>query len=546
MQSITGDLNAMDTKENIFKMNLFELAVFILLIGQMLFIIYTNLFCIPNTVDNDSAKLFIHAIEMWNNKTLFLHNWANMTTLEIDCSAILAMPLYSITHNIYTAFGLANIAFVTFYIYIFSGIMKKTDASRLIRMFTYLLLLIPYSFGQLLYYNMMFFSGGQYVVKALIPILLIWLLCNLNDEKNLLNWIIIAALCAFFTFTSAISSGMYVFMSAIIPIGVCYIVFHMPKKNLKEVFLSRGSIYLAFEFFLSVIGIYISIRKQVNTRGNDISLITIEQLIASFGKRISSIYELLGGLRSNDVYKVISIEGITCLLKFSFSTALLITIIYYTVKMIKIIANQKEFSAKESVISYILVLFWCNFIILLLTDSSGTARYHIMSVVPAFPLLVLGCEKVYNWIKDKNQKLVFNFCVLAILIGIVVGSDYQVLNNDSVPEMNSLVVKANQLLEFVDEYPENHVFVLNDTGLPEMFRLLAYSNSKEYMGYIAETNTIEVHDYYYSDEYYEWLENPFILIICDSNSSIDDLADDMKKRSTRLGHVQNYSVYHIK
>lgn len=57
MQSITGDLNAMDTKENIFKMNLFELAVFILLVGQMLLLIYADSSPqIPYTAQSNSSS----------------------------------------------------------------------------------------------------------------------------------------------------------------------------------------------------------------------------------------------------------------------------------------------------------------------------------------------------------------------------------------------------------------------------------------------------------------------------------------------------------
>lgn len=536
----------MRIKEHKLKINLFELTALILLIIQVAFVVYTNLFRIPDTIDNDSAKLFLRAIEMWNKKSIFLNNWVNMTTLEIDCTALFAIPIYAVTNDIYIAFGAANIIFMGLYIYTFSGIMKKLGVNRFLRIITFILLLIPYSFGQLLYYNMMFFSGGQYIVKALIPALLIWILCNNIEENSFsFNWILMTILCSFLTFISSISSGMYIIMSAIIPIGLCYLWFDISKKkNLKKMILSKGAVYLAIEVFLSVVGIYIGIRKQVSVRGNNMYLISIKQLSASFANRISSLFELLGGLRVES-YKVTSSEGITSLLRFAFTIVLLTAIFYYTIKIIKLIVNQKDLSLRELVISYILVVFWCGFIILLLTDITGTPRYNIMSVILAFPLVISGIHDIYNGIQNQNQKLLIMSCAFIIFIGVMFGSDYQVLCDDSDPEMKSQVLKTNQLLDFIHDYPEDHIFVLNDTGLSEVFRTLDYGSSKEYIGYVAATNSIEVYDYYYSDEYYTWLEDPFILIVCDSNSSIDELPDNMKERSEKLGHVHNYSLYYM-
>ncbi len=61
---------------------------------QCLFLIYFNLTRDIHTIDRDSAEVFVHAMEMWRNKKVLIPDWTYTTTLEWDCSLLLAVPRY--------------------------------------------------------------------------------------------------------------------------------------------------------------------------------------------------------------------------------------------------------------------------------------------------------------------------------------------------------------------------------------------------------------------------------------------------------------------
>ena len=87
---------------------LFEYTLLLIVIVQVAFLSYMNLFEAPKMIDYDGAKLYKHAIEMWENKSLFIPGWKYITTMELDCSLFLALPIYAVSHNIFTSFGIAS------------------------------------------------------------------------------------------------------------------------------------------------------------------------------------------------------------------------------------------------------------------------------------------------------------------------------------------------------------------------------------------------------------------------------------------------------
>ncbi|MCD7737457.1 MAG: hypothetical protein LUH58_00200 [Lachnospiraceae bacterium] len=159
----------------------------LLLIAELVFILYSNLFMYDTRLDMDMAKLYLHVIEMWENKAIFISGWSYGTTLEFDCASILALPLYGLTGNIYLAFAISNLIFCLLLIWVLFQIFE--GESTLYPLASAVIVFIPYQSGLLDYYNMMFFNGSQYIVKALIPLLLTALLKRAyhrigNPERN--------------------------------------------------------------------------------------------------------------------------------------------------------------------------------------------------------------------------------------------------------------------------------------------------------------------------------------------------------------------------
>lgn len=526
--------NIKETSYIIKSMKWYEKLCLAILIIQIIFITYTNFFLIPNTLDNDAAKLFLHTIEIWKNKKIFLPNWVNQTTLEIDCAALLAFPFYGIFKNIYIAFGLSNLTFIFLYIYILSILLKRNDMKLVTRIITYIFMLIPFSFGQLLYYNMMFFAGGQYVVKVLVPLMYIVVLTS--DEIGTKEKII-GAISIILTFIMGVSSGPYVLASGIAPIVLGYLLCDaIKKKSIKELFCIK-SYYIVILGFFACLGELICIKKHVNTLGNSFSIIPGLDITKSFFSKFSAFFELFGGF-SYDGTKVLSLDGIM----FSFKCVFALILLIICISAI-IFALRSRLNNELSV--YILCIFTVNFFVLWFTDTFGTARYLLVFIIPLHILVADYMETKILCISDKTIRTnTFGIVLFIIFLELII-CNYQVLNNKSFPYFAHENTKYELIVDFLNEQPEEHVFVVNDNGQPEIYRMLDLSGEKEYLVYLTDTQTIEVHDYYWSDEYYSWLNDGFLLVGCDSNTSIDMMPEEIRERSEHIGQVHNYYIYRV-
>ena len=154
-------------------------AVLILLLAvQLCLIAHSNVTLLGQSIDGDKAMLFKHIEEIWRNKALFIPDWDYLTTLEFDCSSILALPFYMITGDIILSFGLSNIVLSICFVGLVFFLFRGEDS--LYPLFCANLMLIPFRAGMLDYFDMLFFGGGQYIVKVAVPILTIGILHALD------------------------------------------------------------------------------------------------------------------------------------------------------------------------------------------------------------------------------------------------------------------------------------------------------------------------------------------------------------------------------
>lgn len=170
----------------IFRKEPVKTVLVLLLVIQICLTIYSNITLIEKSLDCDTGKLFNHIAEMEKQKKLLLPDWDYPSTLEWDCSSLLALPLYMVTQNIILSFGLSNIFFLLFFVGLIFFLFRGEN--KLYPLFCVNLLIVPFKVGMLDYYNMLFFGGGQYIIKVAIPILLIGLILSVENfgggQKN--------------------------------------------------------------------------------------------------------------------------------------------------------------------------------------------------------------------------------------------------------------------------------------------------------------------------------------------------------------------------
>jgi hypothetical protein len=144
----------------------------ILLVLEFLFLCYVNLRLTSHILDGDAADLYGHIMEMGEQGTLFLPGWQYTTTMELDCVTLLALPLYLLTRKIFVSVGIANILLVLLLDAVILRVVKNLGGTIAQGTLSVLLVLLPYDVGMLDYMDMILFGGSQYLIKVLVPLLL--------------------------------------------------------------------------------------------------------------------------------------------------------------------------------------------------------------------------------------------------------------------------------------------------------------------------------------------------------------------------------------
>jgi len=533
------------------KKNYISIVPVLFLIVQIIFITYTNLFCIPDTMDNDSAKLFIHAMEMWKNKSIFISSWINQTTLEIDCPLFLAVPLYGISNNIYISFGISNLILMILLLIVVYRLLKKLEMSFEIIMTTLVLLLIPYSFGQLLYYNMTLFGGAQYIVKILVPLLFIDSLTETKSngtkvKKFCVNILLI--ILFFFSVLCAVSGREYIYLTGLFPVMCCYIWSgFLNKKSIKKSIFDKEIIICCILTALTLIGIGISHFKQVGSSTEKAVIVTIHNFTDVLIESIRSYFEILGCFPYNPL-SVTSLSGVGYLLKTVFAIIVLICMISGIIEGIK----KLLYADKESVIiSSFAALIITNFIVLVFSGRTGEPRYLTSSIITG--ILLTGYE--FNKIlKNKQNRLSINHLFilrLSILLYICLMmsmSDITVVRGECFPPKIEDNNKLETLISYIEKYDEKTIIFLSDTDSAELLRTMDHDSGRLYFAYKTDDdgNTkkgLVVNDYYQDLTDASRLEDEHLLVVNSLFSDIEQLPGYLRKLYTPIDEYQNFTIY---
>ena len=289
------------------KSEMFYKILYLILFIQVGLIAYTNFVLIESHIDCDSAKLFVHAIEMWRNGTPIISGWSGVSTLELDCSTLLAVPIYGITQNIYVAFAISNVVFLILLISVIFYLFNKEE-TKLYAIISSILICIPYRMGMLDYFNMMYFNGSQYIIKVIIPILLLALLVHTESGKgDRIKFIVFSIIYGILLFTSCLSSGIYIMLCGVLPVmGASYLWRIFNEKRITLRFI----ISVLETFIIGGAGYFLYSKFQIGSKGNEMKLMSVyDGLVENFNSCIIAVFELFGGVAYDEV-KVMSYEGI--------------------------------------------------------------------------------------------------------------------------------------------------------------------------------------------------------------------------------------------
>ncbi len=395
-----------------------------LLIAEIIFLIWANLCHIVDAVDQDFAKLIRHMYEMAENHTLFLKNWEYITTAELDCAALPAILFYYITRNSFLAYALANIFDIFLWLFVAVCLMRALHLKAEYRALFYCLLFLTYDWGMLQYTNMMFFAGGQYVYKALVPVLLVTIL--LKDKGNKYVDGILYALYAFLLLMTSISSGIFVFITGIFPILLIVWFIELAKNSSFK--LNKDRIFYGIITIMSLVitglGLFICSAKGVDPNSASVVLKDIDH---DFIEAILTCFNYLLAL-FHPAYVDVELKSLTGLaMCFNWLIVFLIVLGLFSIRRFgqlhSLVAVDEAispdyFRARAEII-LVTIALW-DFAIVFLTISQE--RYLLIGAIPLMACGVMNLERIL-W---HYNKLIENISLAVIAVSIIVVLIYNI------------------------------------------------------------------------------------------------------------------------
>ena len=361
-----------------------ELILFILVASQLIALTVYNLFRLSYILDFDSAPALIQAVKSWEQKSLFINDWWYTTNLGWDTTIPLAALFYGIFHKIYFAYGLANNIILYAFLYIYYRICKRIKISRTGKLVVFLLLLTPYSIGQLDYMNMLLASQASYNIRALLTMMFISIMLEFYAGRTLRSqWAICFAFIVLL-FTSSCSASIYALISCVIPIVIYVILNYIREDNFSLKCIKKPVVYFSsLSVVVACIGILISKYISMTDAIGGKAFTTGVHFGSNFINTLVGIFELLGGIKSDKSVAVLSAEGISLMLKLILIFLMLFSLYFIAKKNFRKHENDKF-------IEMSLALIIVNLGILIFVDTtygSVTFEYRYL-IIPVLPLFI--------------------------------------------------------------------------------------------------------------------------------------------------------------
>ena len=375
-----------------------------------------NLTRLPYESNYDSSCAYAQIVEMWRQKRILLKDWAYQTTLGIDSPVLLGALFYGITKNAFTAFGLANIVTVIVYACLFYDILKQADVKKNMRLLAVLFLLTPYSTGQLGYMPMLFTSAGSYAYKLLVPLLLIDILVRMHKGQEIKKYWYLILFATFFVFDTAVSSGEYILLCAVLPL-IGYEILHVLIGNdIKHIFNKR-LVFLILESAIYVVGIKVGRRTGIiESVGSQMMLTKAKHFPSVIAKCLTGIFQLFGGIPDYEDIPVTQTYGMMYLFRFFLAAVILASWIY-------LLKHLKENEKYKELVGMITCIFAVNLIVLIFANVNYATktfeyRYHLISMIPMILLTSIAASDLWEKRKLLEQTIVLVTIVLLLFVNV--------------------------------------------------------------------------------------------------------------------------------
>ena len=409
----------MNIKNRIGSQKIFELCLFIIFAAQFFICIYFNVALLGEHMGYDSSWSYLKASLIWKEKTLISDVWNDQTNVFLDSSMLLAALLYGITGNLLVSYGIANSIVLAGIVWCISGIVKDMELGRDAQLIAVNLVICPYLMNgfsisnDLGYFNCLISGPAFYSVRALLFLMIIRVVINLQKEKRLY---LCSVISLFLCILTGLSSGMFMTIMILLPCILYFMENVFIDNNLSG--LKRPeALYVYVCLFCSFLGKIIG-ERVLNLSAIDTSRtwVSIENIWKNIGSVIQGFMMLLGVFPvSNTEIEILSGEGICRLFSVAIFTIAVIAFVFCIRICIK---NGKIADCKLLLICNIII---CNFIVLSLFNATyGSPIFESRYLICTYMAIIILIA--YFWGR-LDKKLMISLCLEGVLIAGILGTD---------------------------------------------------------------------------------------------------------------------------
>lgn len=474
------------------------LTVFLFVGGS---IVYFNLSDIRCSLDPDFANTIYHYMEVIKHGTLSIPNWHHTTSLELDGTMLFALPLYFVTKNMFTAIGISNILIMLLYVIVIARLLNLYKVDKVFVYLTLVLVLTPYEYGMLDYFNMMFYGGACYAIKTIVPILMLLVLSLLHKEVykskfGKIELIIFSIVYLYLLFATAFSTGIFVVLCGIMPILV-WMILEMFIQGTPE-YIRKKSVWGVWIATVLTFGAGYLLHNKVYTATSrtNMNLTNMGDFADNFDACVRGIFELMGAITAADV-PVLSVKGIVLCVKMVLVTAFLVALFWNYFKFTKNENGQKEVGIYLK--NYLAFMFVWIFVVMFVADmrfpgnSHTEYRYLLIGMIPLIMLFGIQLHELSRVLNDFQKKIAY-----IVLLGacvIVVGG-----NHKNVMEKWDRSTYALEFTEYVESLDVESVIFVTDVDSAVMCK--GIDNEHKYGSYLPETQSLNLTICSYYDSAY--------------------------------------------
>lgn len=509
-----------------------------LLAFQIGMIVYFNLTDIRYSLDSDFANTIYHFREVLRNGTLNLQGWNHTTSLELDAVFLFALPISYLMHDLFIAVGIANLIFVFLYVTVVSGILRCVHISVKNILVVLCLVLTPYSFGMLEYFNMMFYGGACYSLKTLVPLLILWLILLLEkqDTSRRENGVAaaVALLLLFLLFITSFSTGIYVALCGIVPLFGCMLWKVWRAGGWKGIYNWKQTALFLACILVFAAGYLLHCRFYGLASRTTMNLTRIENYAINFRACVRGIFDLFGATVSDEI-KALSIRGVWYCLKMGFVAILVGNWLLH-------LKTWFGEGYRGDVKDFLAALPLFNFLVLLLADSRYTTnphieyRYYLIGAIPLILLLGIRLDEWERKICHVLSKRIFHIAVWSALLFLMVG------NNKSVLDQWDRTSYAVELCDYFNTLDIESVFFVNDPNTSNICK--GIDGNHKYGTFLSETQRLDLSICSYlesaSGSFYG-AKNALAVFV--HTVPADYMPEEIASHYRRVGTVQWFDIY---